>query len=207
MAPRGMLTARDLAGTYTGVLQGVSVRTLDDLEYPERQVIVDLDLVHQVTIRETGPMTVTIQSSVIPPVRAIVVGSGPVAINAEVVALAGNALSVKQIVFVQYQGEWIVVLQLVKVGIQAENENVYVYQYVSYPARVARQMSEDGAIVYVNEILRLIYLRSSTKPGFARSRSGAAARNGAVRASATKITPRPTYSIASNGPMACTMRS
>lgn len=156
MAPHGMLTARDLAGTYTGVLQGVSVTTLGDLGDPQRQVVVDIDLFHQITIRETGAMTVTIQSPVIPPVRAIVVGSGPVAINAEVLALEGNALRVKQIVFVQYQGEWIVVLQLVKVGIQAEDENVYVYQYVSYPTRVAGQMSEDRAIVYVNEILRLI---------------------------------------------------
>jgi hypothetical protein len=156
MAPHGMLTARDLAGTYTGVLQGVSVSTLDDLEYPQRQVAVALDLLHQVTIRETGPLTVTIESPVIPPVRAIVVGSGPVAINAEVLALEGQALKVKQIVFVQYQREWIVVLQLVKVGIQAEHEDLYVYQYVSYPATVGARMNEDAVIVYVNEILRLI---------------------------------------------------
>ena len=156
MASHGLVTASDLAGTYTGVLQGVSVTTLDDLEYPQRQVLVDLDLLHQVTIRETGPMTVTIQSPVIPPVRAIVVGSGPVAINAEVLALEGQALKVKQIVFVQYQGEWIVVLQLVKVRIEAEPNDVYVYQYVSYPARIAVQMSEAQALVYVNEILRLI---------------------------------------------------
>ena len=155
MAAHGMLAARDLAGTYTGVLQGVSVHTLDELGDPQRQVIVDIDVLHQVTIRETGPMTVTIQSPVIPPVRAIVVGSGPVAIDAEVLALEGNALKVKQIVFVQYQGEWIVVLQLVKVGIP-EQENVYVYQYVSYPAKVAGRMNEEAVIVYVNEILRLI---------------------------------------------------
>ena len=159
--------ASDVAGTYTGVLEGVSVATLGDLENPERQVIVDLDLLHQVTIRETGTLTVRIESPVIPPLRAIVVGSGPVAINAQFLEFEaldvsnGNvqfdALTVKQIVFVRYEGEWIVVLQLVKVGVQAEqNWNVYVYQYVSYPSSVAAQMSEQQAIVYVNAILRLI---------------------------------------------------
>ena len=149
-----MVTASDLAGTYTGVLEGVSVSTLDDLGDPQRQVVVDLDLLHQLTIRETGPLTVSIQSAVIPPLRAIVVGSGPVAINAELLEFEAPGLSsvkVKQIVFVQYEGEWIVVLQLVKAG----NE-VYVYQYVSYPARVAAQMNEEEAIRYVNDILRLI---------------------------------------------------
>ena len=153
VAQLDMVTAHDLAGTYTGVLEGVSVTTLDDLEDPQRQTIVDFDLLHQVTIRETGPLTVTIQSPVIPPIRALVVGSGPVAINAEVLEFEGGftALKVKQIVFVQYEGEWIVVLQLVKAG-----NDVYVYQYVSYPSKVAAQMSEEWAIVYVNEILRLI---------------------------------------------------
>lgn len=42
-------------------------------------------------------------------------------------------------------------LQLVQAG-----SEVYVYQYVSYPAKVAAQMSKEKAIVYVNEILRLI---------------------------------------------------
>jgi len=153
VAQLDMVTARDLVGTYTGVLEGVSVSTLDDLENPQRQVIVDLDLLHRVTIRETGTLTVRIQSSVIPPLRALVVGSGPIAINAEFVEFEGqfDALKVKQIVFVQYEGEWIVVLQLVKAG----NE-IYVYQYVSYPAKVAAQMDEEKAIRYVNDILRLI---------------------------------------------------
>lgn len=153
LASHGMITARDLAGTYTGVLEGVSVNTLADLENPQRQIIVDLDLLHRLTIRETGPLTVSIQSSVIPPLRALVVGSGPIAINAEFVEFEGrfDAVKVKQIVFVQYQGEWIVVLQLVKAG-----DDVYVYQYVSYPAKVAAQMNEEKAIGYVNDILRLI---------------------------------------------------
>jgi len=167
VAQLDLVTARDLVGTYTGVLEGVSVSTLDDLENPQRQVIVDLDLLHQVTVRETGTLTVSIQSPVIPPLRAIVVGSGPIAINAEFLefesldvsngSLQFDAVKVKQIVFVQYEGEWIVVLQLVKVGVQAEqNGNVYVYQYVSYPSKVAAQMGEEEAIVYVNDILRLI---------------------------------------------------
>ena len=155
-----IVTANDVAGTYTGILEGVSVSTLDDLGDPQRQVIVHLDLLHQLSIRETGTLTVRIQSSVIPPLRAIVVGSGPVAINAEFVEFEGqfDALKVKQIVFVQYEGEWIVVLQLVRVGLQAEQtvNDVYVYQYVSYPSKVATQMSRDEAIRYVNAILRLI---------------------------------------------------
>lgn len=166
VAQLDLLTASDLAGTYTGVLQGVSVTTLDDLEDPERQVIVDLDLLHQLTIRETGALTVTIQSPVIPPLRAIVVGSGPVAVNAEIVELAAlevsngplefDSLKVKQIVFVQHEEEWILVLQLVKVGAPAPHSDVYVYQYVSYPANVAARMNEEEAIRYVNDILRLI---------------------------------------------------
>jgi hypothetical protein len=167
VAQLDMVTTSDLAGTYTGVLEGVSVSTLDDLENPQRQVIVDLDLLHQLTIRETGALTVRIQSPVIPPLRALVVGSGPIAINAEFLefetldvsngSLQFDAVKVKQIVFVQYEGEWIVVLQLVKVGVQAEqNGNVYVYQYISYPSNVAAQMNEEKAMGYVNDILRLI---------------------------------------------------
>ena len=163
VAQLDLVRASDLAGTYTGVLEGVSVRTIDDLEDPERQVIVDLDLLHQLTIRETGTLTVTIQSPVIPPLRAIVVGRAPVAVNAEFVELTAldvsngtfefDSLKVKQIVFVQHEGEWIVVLQLIRVGAPVD---VYVYQYVSYPARVAAQMNEQDAIRYVNDILRLI---------------------------------------------------
>ena len=163
-----MVTADDLAGTYTGVLQGVSVGSPDELSDPERQVIVDLDLLHQLTIRATGKLTLTMQSNVVPPLRAIVVGSRPVAINAEFVefenldisrdSIQFDAVKVKQIVFVQYEGEWIVVLQLVRAQVepqQSANE-VYAYQYVSYPSKVAAQMSEEEAIVYVNTILRLI---------------------------------------------------
>ncbi len=167
VAQLDLVTASDLAGTYTGVLQGVSVRTLADLEDPERQTIVDLDLLHQLTIREIGALTVTIQSPVIPPLRAIVVGSGPVAVNAEIVELAALDLSnggvefyslkVKQMVFVQHQGEWIVVLQLIEVAAPQQSvSDVYVYQYVSYPSKIAAQMNEDEAIRWVNDILRLI---------------------------------------------------
>jgi hypothetical protein len=166
VAELDLVKASDLAGSYTGVLQGVSVKTLDDLDDPERQVIVDIDLLHQLTIRATGPMAVTIASPVIPPLRAIVVGKGPVAVNAEFVEFENleisrdsihfDAVKVKQIVFVQYEGEWIVVLQLVRAQVASSVNDVYVYQYVSYPAKVAAQMSHEQAIVYVNTILRLL---------------------------------------------------
>jgi hypothetical protein len=164
----GMVTAGDLAGTYTGVLQGVSVSNVDDVSDPQRQIIVDLDLLHQLTIREAGALTVRMESNIIPPLRAIVVGRGPVAINAEFVEFEaldvsnGNvqfdAVKVKQIVFVQYGGEWIIVLQLVRAQVEAQESGneVYVYQYVSYPSKVAAQMNEEEAIRYVNDILRLI---------------------------------------------------
>lgn len=164
----GQVRTSDLAGSYTGVLQGVRVCSYADVGNPERHVIVDLDLLHQLTIRETGTMTLTMQSDVIPPVRAIVVGKGPVAVNAEFVEFEaldvsnGNvqfdAVTVKQIVFVQHEGEWIVALQLVKVQTEAEEQlnGVHVYQYVSYPAKVGARMSEEETIRYVNTILRLI---------------------------------------------------
>lgn len=153
-APYGLVNARDLSGTYSGVLQGVTVANLDDLGDPERRVIVDVDLLHEVTMRATSDWTLRIESSVIPPIRALVLGAGPVAINAELVEfedLRVSELRVKQIVFVEHEGEWIAVLQLIRVG----GESVYVYQYVSYPSRVAQRMSEDEAIRWVNLILRL----------------------------------------------------
>jgi hypothetical protein len=168
VAELDLVTPRELAGSYTGVLEGVSVGNLADIDDPQRQVIVDLDLLHEVTIRDAGALTVKIQSAVIPPLRAIVVGHGPVAVNAEFIEFEAldfsngdvhfDAVKVKQIVFVQYEGEWIVVLQLVRVGVEPEQsvDEVYVYQYVSYPRRVAAQMSEEEAIRYVNTILKLI---------------------------------------------------
>lgn len=161
-----VVTARELAGTYTGVLQGVTVAHLSDLDDPQRQVIVDLDLLHTVRIREAGELTLRIESSIIPPLRATVLGVGTVAINAafldfETLDIARDdvaLIKVRQIVFVQHEGEWIVVMQLVRVGV-AEDEavkDVYVYQYVSYPSRVAERMSRDEAILYVNAILRLV---------------------------------------------------
>ena len=151
VAPHGVVTARDLSGTYTGVLQAVTVGTVDDLDDPERRVIVDMDLLHEVTMRATSDWTLRIESSVIPPMRALVVGAGPVAMNAELLefeALEFSALKVKQMVFVEHEGEWIAVLQLIRVDVAPEQdvESVEVYQYVSYPSRVARGMSEDAAI-------------------------------------------------------------
>ena len=166
-APLGVVNARDLSGTYTGVLEAVTVDNLADLDDPARRVIVDIDLLHQVTMRATSDWTLRIESSVIPPMRALVIGAGPVAINAELLEfenlqvsdhrLAFGALKVKQIVFVEYEGEWIAVMQLIRVGVAPEQsvESVALYQYVSYPSRVATQMSEDEAIRWVNLILRL----------------------------------------------------
>lgn len=118
-------------------------------------------------MRATSDWTLRIESSVIPPIRALVVGAGRVAINAELLEfenlqvsdrrLEFGALKVKQMVFVEHEGEWIAVLQLIRVSVAPEQdvESVYVYQYVSYPARVAERMSEDEAIRWVNAILRL----------------------------------------------------
>jgi hypothetical protein len=162
-----VVTARDLAGTYTGVLQGVTVANLADIDDPQRQVIVDLDLLHKVTVRAAGDLTLRFESSIIPPLRATVLGVGSVAINAAFLDFEGlndsggglhfDLVKVKQIVFVQHEGEWIVVLQLVRVGVaeQESVDDVYVYQYVSYPSRVAERMSREEAIRYVNAILRL----------------------------------------------------
>lgn len=165
--PYDLVNARDLSGTYVGVLQAVTVDNLDNLDDEQRRVIVDVDLLHEVTMRATSDWTLRIESSVIPPMRALVVGAGPVAINADLIAfedlqitdrrLEFGALKVKQMVFVEYEGEWIAVLQLIRVGVapQHDVESVEVYQYVSYPSRVARRMSEDEAILWVNLILRL----------------------------------------------------
>jgi len=165
-APYDVVNARDLSGTYTGVLQAVTAGSLAEVDDPERRVIVDVDLLHEVTMRATSDWTLRIESSVIPPLRALVVGAGPVAINAELVAFEDlqvsdhrfefGALKVKQIVFVEYEGEWIAIMQLIRVGLaQQDVDSVAVYQYVSYPSRVANRMSENEAIQWVNLILRL----------------------------------------------------
>ena len=166
-APYGVVNARDLSGTYTGVLEAVTVGNVADLGDPQRCVIVDIDLLHQVTMSATSDWTLRIESSVIPPLRAFVVGAGPVAINAELLEFENlqvtdrriefGALKVKEIVFVEYEGEWIAVMQLIRVGVAPSQDvdSVAVYQYVSYPSRVAKQMSQDEAIQWVNMILRL----------------------------------------------------
>jgi hypothetical protein len=161
----GVVGAGDLAGTYTGVLQGVSVDNLDDSEDPDLRVIVDLDLLHALRVEATGALKLRIASDIIPPLRAVVLGVGPVAVNVEFVEFEGfapadpdpaiEALKVKQIVFVRYQDDWVLVLQIARVGVEAEDSPVYVYQYVAYPAGVAEAMSEEAAILYVNAILRL----------------------------------------------------
>lgn len=159
-APYGVVNARDLSGTYTGVLQAVTVDDIEAIDDPDRRVIVDVDLLHQVTMRATSDWTLRIESSVIPPMRALVLGAGPVAINAELLEFENSQvpqLKVKEIVFVEYEGEWIAAMQLIRVGVTPEQgvDNVAVYQYVSYPSRIATQMSKDEAVRWVNLILRL----------------------------------------------------
>jgi len=161
----GVVHAGDLSGTYTGVLQGVNVERLDDSEDPDRRVIVDLDLLHELRVSASGPLTLRMESDVIPALRAIVLGAGPVAINVDFVEFEGfdprepdpaiEALKVKQIVFVRYQDEWILVLQIARAGVEDATSPVYVYQFVAYPRDVADAMSKEAAIVYVNTILRL----------------------------------------------------
>jgi len=161
----GVVTASDLSGTYTGVLEGVSVDHLDDVDDREQHIIVDLDLLHELTIEETGELMVRIESGIVPPLRALILGVGSVAINAEFVEFEGldlsdrdphlDALKVKQIIFVKYEGEWVLVFQLVRIGVEPTVDEVYLYQYVSYPSSVARRLSNEEAIVYVNTILRL----------------------------------------------------
>jgi len=162
-----IVTAKDLAGTYTGVLEGVTVPSLDALGDTSKQVIVDIDLLHKVTATEQGDLKLMLESAIIPKTRAIIAGVGSVAVNLAFVEFEGldsfpqdseiRALQVKNIAFVKYNQEWVFVLQIARVGFAADKDlnGVYVYQYVSYPAATAQQMSENEAIQYVNTILKL----------------------------------------------------
>jgi hypothetical protein len=162
-----VITAEDLAGTYTGVLEGVTVPSLGSTDDRSQQVIVDVDLLHEVTMEDMGGMSLVIESAIIPRTRAIVAGIGSFAINLEFVEFEGldlfeedheiHALQVKQMIFVKHNEEWVFVLQIARVGFDGEKDldGVYVYQYVSYPPSTAEQMSEDETNQYVNTILRL----------------------------------------------------
>ncbi len=163
-----VVTAQDLAGNYTGILEGVTVPSEEALADRTQHVIIDLDLLHEVRVEDHGALVLLIESAIIPSTRAIIAGLGSVAVNLEFVEFEGldlfgpdheiRSLKVKQIVFVEYEGEWIFVLQIARVGFAGDEDldGIYVYQYVSYPEAVAQQMSENEAIVYVNTILRLV---------------------------------------------------
>jgi hypothetical protein len=162
-----VVTARDLAGPYTGVLEGITVPSLAELGDTSKHVVVDIDLLHPLTATDKGGLNLVLESAVIPKTRTLMLGVGSAAINLQFVEFEGldaypadhvnHFLQVKNIVFVNVNGEWILVAQIARVGYAADaNLNgVYVYQYVSYPKTMAQQMSRSEAIQYVNSILKL----------------------------------------------------
>ncbi|MBI5544413.1 MAG: hypothetical protein HY901_11015 [Deltaproteobacteria bacterium] len=161
----GVVTARTVAGTHTGVLEGITIASKDDLNHKDKRVIVDVDILHEVVIEQTGEFEVTISSSILPPIRAIILGAGPVALDLKVVDVELSsspddrhlkAVEVDQLIFVQQEGEWVLVLQMSRTGLAPEEGSaVNAYQYVSYPSAIAQQMSRDQAIRYVDAVLDL----------------------------------------------------
>ena len=161
-----LVTAEDLAGSYDGVLEGVMVSDVNTTGDPDTHVIIDIDLLHTVTLTDLGGVVLSIESSVIPKTRALVIGLSSVAINLEFIEFEDltsfpqnheiNSLKVKNIIFVKYENEWVFVLQIARIGFAGDSDldGVYVYQYVSYPSSIA-QMSESDATTYVNNILKL----------------------------------------------------
>jgi len=161
----GVVTARTVAGTKTGALEGITVETKDDLNHREKRVIVDVDILHEVKIEPTGDFEVTISSDILPRIHALVVGAGPVALDMKVLEIESSSspgdphldsIEVDQLAFVKQEGEWVLVLQMSRIGLQpAEGSTVNAYQFVSYPSSVAQQMSRDQAILYVDTVLDL----------------------------------------------------
>lgn len=154
------LGADDIAGTYTGVMQGVSVRSDDE----SATVQIAFDLLHPVTVRRTDPFLVKIESDVIPPFRALVVGNDEVKINLDFVAFDGfvpgdptiDGIEVKQVVFVRHEGEWILVLQWSRVGVNPDvPTETHVYQFASYPASVVEELSEIEALEYLEFVISI----------------------------------------------------
>jgi hypothetical protein len=160
-----VVTARDVAGKHTGALEGVSVASKDDLGDKSKRTIVDVDILHDVVIEQTGELEVTISSSIIPRIRALILGAGPMAMDLKVVDIESasspddphlKSIEVDQLVFVKQEGEWVLVLQMSKTGlVPEEGSTVNAYQYVSYPSDVAQQMSRDQAIRYVDTVMDL----------------------------------------------------
>jgi len=160
-----LVTADDVAGTHTGALEGISVATKGDLDHKESRIIVDMDILHDIVIEKTGELEVTISSEIIPPIHAIILGAGPVAMDVKVLDIELSddpddprlkSVEVDRLVFVKYEGEWVVVLQMARIGLVPEDgSTVNAYQYVSYPSSVAQQLSQDEAIQYVDAVLDL----------------------------------------------------
>ncbi len=159
-----LVTADDVAGTHVGALEGVTVATKEDLDHEETRTIVDMQILHEIVIEKTGEFEVTISSAIIPPIHAIILGAGPVAMDVKVLDIELSddpndprlkSVEVDRLVFVKYEGEWVLALQMAKIGLVPDETSANAYQYVSYPASVAQQMSEDEAITYVNAVLVL----------------------------------------------------
>jgi hypothetical protein len=160
-----LVTAADVAGTHQGALEGISVQTKDDLDNEQARIIVDMQILHEITIEKTGELKVTISSDIIPPIHALILGAGPVAMDLKVLDIELSdspddprlkSVEVDRLVFVKYQGDWVLVLQMSKIGLVPDDgTTVNAYQYVSYPASVAQQMSHDEAVQYVNAVLVL----------------------------------------------------
>ncbi|HEY3447662.1 MAG TPA: hypothetical protein VGK67_15005 [Myxococcales bacterium] len=161
----GLVTASDVAGDKTGALEGISVATKDDLGKKDRRLLVDVDILHDVKVEATGDFEVAISSDVLPRIRATVLGAGPVAMDLRVLDIQTSSnpddhhlksVEVHQLVFVQYEGEWVLVLQLARTGLVPESgSSVNAYQYVTYPAGLAKDMTRDAAIQYVDAVLDL----------------------------------------------------
>ncbi|MGI5861643.1 MAG: hypothetical protein ACOX6T_06235 [Myxococcales bacterium] len=161
----GVVTAKTVAGTKYGALEGISIESRDNLHRKEQRLVVDVDVLHKVVIEQTGELEVTIRSDLLPRIRALILGAGPLAIDLKVVDIELssspndshlNSIEVDQLVFVKHEGEWVLALQMVKTGLQPEEgSDVNAYQFVSYPSDVAQQMSRDEAIRYVDTVLDL----------------------------------------------------
>jgi len=159
----GLVTARDVAGDKTGALEGVSITKREDLDKKEKRVVVDVSVLHDVRVEAVGDFEVAISSDVLPRIRATVLGAGPLAMDLKVVDIelsndAGDrhlkSVEVHQLVFVQYEGEWVMVLQLAKTGLVPDSgSTVNAYQYVSYPPSAARELTREAAIQYVDAAL------------------------------------------------------
>ena len=166
-SPLQVVTARDLAGTYTGILEGITVPSMDQLKDTSQQTLIDIDLFHKVTATAHGDLNLVLQSSKIPKTGTLMVGVGDLAINLAFLNFEDLAtsplgaeiryLEVKNILFVKYNNDWIMVLQIARVGFPGDQNlnGVYVYQYVSYPSDVTQQMAQSEAVQYVNAIQKL----------------------------------------------------